>query len=144
LKLPTPADFRAKVVRAADRWRALDPESTQASQLAARTLQLLGDRELVWDYLTTPIARHPTEAGPWSNLGETLQRQGDPALADRAFRAAFEAEPTNAQLLWDRAQNLRQGGQAAEARKLYRQLAEGTWQPRFNWLQTQARWQLAR
>ena len=65
-----------------------------------------------------------------------------PGLADRAFRAAFEAEPTNAQVLWDRAENLKQGGQAARARELYRRLAEGSWQPRFDWVRTQARWQL--
>jgi hypothetical protein len=52
---------------------------------------------------------------------------------------AFAAEPTNAQLLWDRAQYLQQQGQIAESRKLMRELAEGTWQPRFNGLKAQAR-----
>ena len=44
----------------------------------------------------------------------------------------------------DRAQNLRQAGQEAEAQKLFRQLAEGTWQPRFQPLQREARRQLER
>jgi hypothetical protein len=57
-------------------------------------------------------------------------------------KEAFEAEPTNAQILWDRARNLAQAGQAQEAEKLYRRLAEGTWQPRFAGLCDQARWQL--
>jgi hypothetical protein len=35
--------------------------------------------------------------------------------------------------------NLRQAGKRVEARKLFRRLADGTWQPRFAWLQTQAR-----
>ncbi|HZT79745.1 MAG TPA: hypothetical protein VFA26_05975 [Gemmataceae bacterium] len=65
-------------------------------------------------------------------------------MADRACAAAFGAEPTNAQLLRDRAENLRQSGKESEARKLYRQLAEGLWQPRFGWLQSQARWRLGR
>ena len=68
-----------------------------------------------------------------------MSRKGDLELAGRAFAAAFEAEPTNAQLLWDRAVNLRQAGKRVEARKLFRRLADGTWQPRFAWLQTQAR-----
>jgi thioredoxin-like negative regulator of GroEL len=96
----------------------------------------------VWDYLTTPVALHPNQAEPWVDLGHTLARQGEWQLADRAFAAAFEAEPTNAQLLWDRARNLTQAGQAREAEKLYRRLAEGNWQPRFAGLRDQARWQL--
>jgi ferric-dicitrate binding protein FerR (iron transport regulator) len=63
-------------------------------------------------------------------------------LADRAFAAAFAAEPTDAQILWDRAQNLRQAGKRPEADKLVRLLADGTWQPRFQALQAQARWHL--
>jgi hypothetical protein len=142
LKLGEPAGFRAKVIRAADRWRALDRDGAEACNLAARILQTLGERELRWDYLTTPVAERPNEAGPWVDLARTLNRQGELTLADRAYRAAFESEPTNAQILWDRAGNLRQAGQMARARDLYRQLADGDWQPRFRGLQTQARWEL--
>jgi Tfp pilus assembly protein PilF len=142
LQIQPPADFRAKVVRAADRWRALDSDGTSACQAAARILQPLGERELVWDYLTTPVGLRPREAGPWVDLAQTLRRQGDLDLADRAFSAAFAAEPTNAQLLWDRAQNLRQAGKTVEAHKLYRRVAEGKWQPRFTWIQAQARRQV--
>src|SRR5262249_26481155 len=131
LKLPPPADFRARVVRAADRWRALDPDGTSACQAAGRILQTLGDRDLAWDYLTTPVGMRPNEAGPWLGLAQTLGRQGELDLADRAYAAAFEAEPTDAQLLWDRARNLEQAGKAAAARELYQKLAEGSWQPRF-------------
>jgi Flp pilus assembly protein TadD len=105
-------------------------------------LQSLGERELAWDYLTTPIALRPGEADPWSGLAQELKRTGELALADRALRAACEAEPTNAQLLWERAQNLRQSGRLKQARALYRRLAEGDWQRRFRGLQDQARWQL--
>jgi Tfp pilus assembly protein PilF len=142
LKVRPPADFVARVVRTADRWRALDPEADGACETAGRILRTLGERELVWDYLTTPVGRRPNESGPWVALAGTLSRTGELDLADRAYAAAFEAEPTDAQILWDRAQNLRQAGKSAEAQKLYRQLAEGDWQPRFNWLRTQAKWQL--
>jgi Tfp pilus assembly protein PilF len=144
LQLKAPPDFVARVVRAADRWRALDNNNPQACTLAGRALQTLGEPELVWDYLTTPVGLRPNEAGPWAELAQTLSRRGELALADRSYKAAFEAEPTNAQLLWDRAQNLRQAGRLDEAQKLLRQLAEGSWQPRFQGLQTQARWQLER
>ncbi len=137
-----PADFTSKVVRTADRWRALDPEADGACEIAGRILRTLGERELVWDYLTTPVARRPNESGPWVALAGTLSRTGELDLADRAYAAAFEAEPTDAGILWERAQNLRQSGKTTEARKLYRQLADGDWLPRFNWVRSQARWQL--
>jgi Tfp pilus assembly protein PilF len=142
LKLRPPADFVAKVVRTADRWRALDPAADGACETAGRILRTLGERELVWDYLTTPVGRRPNESGPWAQLAKSLTRTGELELADRAYAAACEAEPTDAQILWDRAQNLRQAGKTTEAQKLYRQLAEGDWQPRFNWVRTQAKWQL--
>jgi hypothetical protein len=142
LKLRPPADFTARVVRTADRWRALDPDGNNACEVAGRVLRKLGEQELVWDYLTTPVGRRPNESGPWVELATTLSRTGELALADRAYAAAFEAEPTDAQILWDRAQNLRRSGKSAEAQKLYRQLAEGDWQPRFQWVRTQAKWQL--
>jgi hypothetical protein len=142
LQIQPPADFQAKVVRTADRRRALDSDGTSACQAAARILQTLGERELAWDYLTTPVGLRPRESAPWVDLAQVLGRQGELDLADRAFSAAFAAEPTNAQLLWDRAQNLRQAGKAVEAHKLYRQLAEGQWQPRFTWIQAQAQRQV--
>ncbi len=108
----------------------------------ARILKTLNDRDLSWDYLTTPIGQHPNESGPWLNLARTLSSSGDADLADRAFTAAFETEPTNAQILWERAQSLHQAGNRAEAQKLFRQLAESEWQPRFNWLKAQARQQV--
>jgi hypothetical protein len=144
LRQPAPPGFVSKVVRAADRWRALDRDGAAACTKAARVLQTLGERELAWDYLTTPVALRPAEAEPWSAMAGELQRRGERTLADRALRAAFEAEPTNAQFLWDRAENLRQAGRLAAARTLYRQLAEGTWQPRFAGLKEQARWRLER
>jgi tetratricopeptide (TPR) repeat protein len=141
LQMPLPPDFAAKVIRAADRWRALDREGP-ACEVAAKILQSLGARDLAWDYRTTPIGLHPNEAAPWLTLAQALRSEGELAQADHAYTAAFEAEPTNAQVLWDRAQNLQQAGKQAEAQKVYRRLADGQWQPRFNGLQAQARWQL--
>jgi tetratricopeptide (TPR) repeat protein len=139
LEAEPPQEFLAKVVRSADRWRSLDPDATAACQLAAKSLQALGAKDLAWDYLTTPIGMKPNEAAPWHNLAHTLRGDGDFQLADRAFANAYQAEPTNAQILWERAQNLQQLGKTHEARQLYRDLASGTWQPRFQWIQQQAR-----
>jgi tetratricopeptide (TPR) repeat protein len=131
LHVAVPADFRAKVVRTADRWRALDRDAGAACTTTARVLRLLKDHDLAWDYSTTPIALQVNEATPWLQLGQSLCKVGERSLADRAYKAACAAEPTNADYLWERAQNLAQQGKTLEARALYRQIAAGQWQPRF-------------
>ncbi|MBV9124538.1 MAG: hypothetical protein JO112_14365 [Planctomycetes bacterium] len=142
LQLKPPADLGARVIRAADQWRSLDRDGTAACQAAAKILQRLYARDLAWEFLTTPVGLQPNESGPWLALAQSEHQEGDFDLADRAYTAAYEAEPTNAQILWDEAQNLQQAGQAEAAQQVYRRLAEGHWQPRFNTLQAQARWQL--
>ncbi len=142
LKLKPPEDFLARVVRTADRWRSLSKNGINACEMTARLLRQLDAQELAWDYLTTPVGQKPGESAPWVSLAQTLRNQGDLKTADQAFASAIAAEPTNAQILWDRAQNLRQSGNAVESKKLLRQLAESTWQPRFSALAAQARWQL--
>ncbi len=142
MKIDPPADLLPRTIRAADRWRALDRDGNQACESAARVLKVLGAGDLAWDYLTTPIGLKPNEAGPWQSLAAGLGQQGDLALADRAWKAAFEAEPTDAQLLWNRAENLKRAGKVAEAHALLRKIVNESWQPRFNWLKAQARWQL--
>jgi len=142
MNIEPPKDLLPRTIRAADRWRALDRDSSQPCEAAARILKVLGARDLAWDYMTTPIGSRPNEAGPWQGLGQTLSREGDRDLADRAYRAAFAAEPTDAQILWEQAQNLRRAGKLAEANGVLRRIADSTWQPRFNWLKSQARWQL--
>jgi tetratricopeptide (TPR) repeat protein len=143
-RLVVPTDLLARTVRAADRLRALDRDGTLPYQPAARILNALGARDLAWDYLTTPIALKPNEAEPWRGVAEALVQQGARDLADRAFQAAFDAEPTNAQLLWDRAENLRRLGKRSEAKELLRRVADGEWQPRFNGLKSQAGRELER
>jgi len=142
LEKEAPKEFLAKVVKAADRWRSLDPDPTQVCQLTAKILQTVDAPDLAWDYLTTPLGMKPNEAAPWLNLARALQGDGCLQLADRAFAQAFEAEPTNAQILWDRAANLVQAGRAAEARGVYQTLADGQWQERFQGIKNEAKQRL--
>ena len=79
--------------------------------------------------------------GPWLNLAQTLNREGDFTLADRAYATAFETQPENPHILWDRAQNLQQAGSMQEAKQLLLQLADGEWKPEYRWMKDQARWQ---
>jgi tetratricopeptide (TPR) repeat protein len=142
LQTPPPQGFMAKVIKTADRWRALDPNTEKASNTAAAILRTLGEKDLGWDYLTTPIAMRPNEPEPWLNLAGNLKLGGDPALAELAYKAAFEAEPGNAQTLWDRAENLQQSGKTVQAQALYRQIAEGKWGPMYSGLVAQAKLRL--
>jgi tetratricopeptide (TPR) repeat protein len=138
LQAKPPVEFVARVVRMADRWRALDDDDTAACQAAARVLQRIGAVDLAWEYLTTPLADRPNEAQPWLNLAQVFRNDGDFELADKAYDEAYKTEPTNAQILWNRAQNLMQAGRLPEARQIYQQIATGEWQPRFQGLKSQA------
>ena len=142
MNIAPPRDLLARAVRAADRWRALDRENSQPCESAASVLRTLGARDLAWDYLTTPIGMKPNESQPWQGLASRLSYQGELDLANRAFKAAAEAEPTDAQILWQQAQNLRQAGKLAESRAVLREIVQREWQPRFGWIKSQARWQL--
>lgn len=131
--------FLAKVIRTADRWRLIDADHSEPSLLAAKILFTMGERELAWDYWTTPIDLHPAESRPWLELAAAMKTEGDLEKADRAFAIAFEAEPTNPEILWNRAQNAVRMGQPDRARQLYRQIADSDWQERFQGIVERAR-----
>ncbi len=135
---PSP-ELVSRVVRAADRWRAIDPDDTSACHAASRVLRRLGDHERAWEYLTTPLAERPAESPAWLSLAQTLRGQSEFDLADRCYVAAFDASPTNAQVLWDRAVMLDQCGRRDAAQQLFRQIAEGQWPAEYQALQEQAR-----
>ena len=119
LKTPPPADLLSRTVKAADRWRRLDPEAMSACDQAAKILRSIGgqrEADLAWDYLTTPLALRPNESQPWLGLAASATEEGDLALADSCYAAAFGAEPTNAQILWDRAKLLELRGEIAKSR----------------------------
>lgn len=142
LNVPTPKDLPSRIVKNMDRWRHLDAEADGICQRAGATLRKIGGTDaklLAWDYETTPLALKPNESGPWENLANTLRSQSDWQATDRAYELAYLAEPTNAQLLWNRAQHLKDKGQLAQAQQVFKQLADGKWQDRFASLVTMAK-----
>jgi predicted Zn-dependent protease len=141
-KASPPRDFLTKVIRAGDRWRALDSDPTGACFVTARILKTLGREDLGWEYLTTPVGLRPNEAGPWLDLARALAQSRDRDWVERAYNGAFEAEPSNAQILWDQAKNLQDAGKTPQAQKLFQRIADGDWQPRFDDLKKEARRQL--
>ncbi|MEZ6111599.1 MAG: hypothetical protein R3C99_11340 [Pirellulaceae bacterium] len=133
-----PQSLIDRVIRTADRWRSLDDEVTPACESAARILRRLGATELAWDYLTTPLAHKPNEAQPWLDLAKSMADRGEYEFAGQAYAAAFQAEGSNAEILWDHAKLLEQQGRFTAARELYQQIAAGDWQPRFDALKVKA------
>jgi predicted Zn-dependent protease len=142
LKVKPPPDFLPRVIRAADRWRSLDPEGGRACQDAAKVLVTLGAQEEAWEYITTAVPRDSQDATWWLAIATSWREPGETFLADRAYATAAELEPGNAQVLWTWAEYLRLNGQSTKARHLYQQLADGSWAPHYKVVQEGARQRL--
>jgi tetratricopeptide (TPR) repeat protein len=130
-------EFVSRVVRAADRWRSLDADDAAACQSAARILWRLRAKDLAWEYLTTPLALR-SDAPDWLGIIQTMKGLGELELAAQACQSAFQADPTNAQILWDHAQLLEQLGRQG-ANELRRQILEGRWDAKCESLRLEAR-----
>jgi tetratricopeptide (TPR) repeat protein len=135
---PISDDLVDRVIRLADRWRSIDPDKTAACHGAARILEILGERELAWDYWTTPLAATPNDSSAWMALGRSLRDRSRIGDADRAFSEAFACEQTNPDILIERADMLLLDGQREAAMQLYGQISDGSWQPRFNGTKSRA------
>jgi tetratricopeptide (TPR) repeat protein len=133
-----PKDFAARVVRAADQWRAVEPNNPFPCQAAAAILQKLGERDLAWDYVTTAVSRQPDQVAAWGRLAQTMEQIGQFDLADRAYAEAFAAEPTNPVNLLNRVGVLQQVGKRQEARKLLRRIVDGQWPAEHQGVQKEA------
>ncbi len=133
-----PAGLVGRTRWAAERWRALDRGGPAATR-AADVLLLLGERELAWDYLTTGLAAREDATPTWREAAQRLRQGRQFELADRALAAALAADPNDASLVWDRAQNWQQAGRPQEARRQMRRLAEGEWPAQHRALQDRAR-----
>ena len=134
-----PEDFVNRITQAADAWRSIDPDPTQACQRAARLLQTVGLYDDAWKYWTTPLVNLASSSDAWRSLANALQQTNQIHLAGRAWSEAFSAEPTNPELLWNHAELLRNAGQTRQARQLLQQIVNGKWQPRFANVQSKAR-----
>ncbi len=71
-------------------------------------------------------------------LGRSLRDRSRIGDADRAFSEAFACEQTNPAILIERADMLLLDGQREAAMRLYEQISDGSWQPRFNGTKSRA------
>jgi tetratricopeptide (TPR) repeat protein len=139
LEQKAPREFVARVVRAADRWRSLDGESAAPCEAAATILDRLGSHDLAWDYLTTALNQRPDQSPDWASVAQTWRQNGALEIADRAYAAAADLQPDNAQVVWDRAQMLETTGKTKEARRLFQRIADGQWAEQYDGLKARAR-----
>jgi tetratricopeptide (TPR) repeat protein len=114
LRRPVPRDWLDGVVAIADRWRAVDPVEWMPCFLAARILNLAGERELAWAYLTTPPALHGSTAANWLEVARQQYWQNDYDLAERAFAVASSLEPADTEIVRERAVNRRAAERSRE------------------------------
>ena len=143
LNAAAPPDLRAKTLRTIDRWRAHDPEANERCKTAAEIFNLLGETELAWDYHTTALLDQGLSVSTWQNLAESLSKEGDyRPVADEALLVAAQVEPSNAEVLWQRALNLRAAKQNEEADQLLRRLANETWPERYQGIRAAAQFQM--
>ena len=118
-----PADLAARVVRAADRWRALDIDGTLACGPAFQSLRGLGEWDQAWDYLLMSSGAD-RDGFSWVDLAQSLQQSEDYDLAERAYAQACLADPANGNLARLRADNLMRAGRTGEGRELLRRLGD--------------------
>lgn len=134
---PSPA-LLSRLISVADRWRSMEDDIGLPCNRVASIFSAMGADELAWQYVTTPLAARPNEAAPWLDLAAKMKAEENYAMADRAYREAFQSEGTNAEILWQHATMLKELGRHEDARKLYQQIRNTTWQPRFEYLKSQA------
>ena len=103
---------------------------------------MLDENDLAWDYTTTTMLGGGLDVARWQRVAQERNQAGDYLLADRALVVASEVDPTNAEVVWQRAKNLRQAGKVAEADKLLHRLANEQWPERFQGIRSSAQYSL--
>ena len=142
LNVAVSPDLTEQTVRAIDRWRAHDPEAGDGCKKAAEVFALLGENDLAWDYTTTTLLGDGLDVARWQRVAQERNQTGDYLLADRALLVASEVDATNAEVVWQRAKNLRQAGKVAEADMLLHRLANEQWPERYQGIRSSAQYSL--
>jgi len=144
--LAAPATLRAvaRVLAAADRWRALDADHVALYAQVARTLLALGAPDEAWEYASTAIERRPAEGEAHVAIARVYAEAGHLRRAVALHAAAAALEPTDPTPLLESARLLERLGEPAAARDLYVTIARGRWHDRFAGVVAQARAALER
>ncbi len=124
-------EFAARVRKAAQRWMSIAPDDAVASEAAAKVFMMLGRWDTAWEYWTVPAAQAPDRSTVWQLMAQKLEQHHRVNEADSAWLRAIECEPTNPDLLEQRAALQGRLGQHGRERQLLDEIVTGKWQPRF-------------
>ena len=91
---------------------------------------------------TTMMIGRGLDVSRWQVVAAEMSQHGAHDLADLALSIAQEVEPTNAEVVWQRAKNLRQAKRNDEADQLMRRLADEKWPERYQGIRSHAQDQL--
>ena len=92
-----------------------------------------------WRVISTVIDEKPRDGQSYYQVGAWYVSQNDREAGQTWYAKAYEVEPTNGNWLWYRAELLLRMDRKDDARKLFQEIAEKKWQPRFQHLNDQAR-----
>jgi len=133
------ADSLAQAVEVWKTWSSTDDKnSANLHQQLAALYREAGDTEEAWRVISTVIDQKPKDGASYSHVGGWYQGAGDNVQAQQWYAKAYAVEPTNGDWIWKRAELLRSMGRKDEAQKLYKEIANKKWQPRFEHYNRQA------
>jgi hypothetical protein len=102
-----PHEWIDALMAVADAWRAVDAADWRPCWLAGRILNLAGERELAWSYVTSPSLLQNGDVRLWLELARQQHWQGEFDFAERAFAVAASLQPNNAEISRQRTANRR-------------------------------------
>jgi len=113
-------------------WKRVDVgNDAYLHQQFAALYRAAGDDAAAWRALSSLIDKKPKDGSSYYQVGRWYADRNERDAGQQWYAKAYEVEPTNGDWVWYRAELLRQMGRGDEARKLYAEIAEKKWQPRF-------------
>jgi Flp pilus assembly protein TadD/TolB-like protein len=94
LDLTSDAVWAQRAIAAADAARALDPDLPEVDVTVGETLRLTGHPQQAAEAYRRALAGRPGDVSALLGLGRVLQKTGDNAGAESAFRQAIDLQPS--------------------------------------------------
>jgi len=134
------ADALGQAVEVWRTWsRVDDKNSANLHQQLATLYRTAGDTDEAWRVISTVIDQKPKDGSSYYTVGSYYRQSGSNDRAQQWYAKAYDVEPTNGDWIWHRAELLRSMGRKDDAKKLYQEIANKKWQPRFQHYNNQAR-----
>jgi len=121
-------------------WMRVDSGNAAGLHRNMATLyRQVDQRDEAWRIVSSIIDQKPKDGSSYFQVGQWYVSLGDRDSGEAYYGKAYQVEPTNGDWIWHRAELLKGMGRKDDARKLYEEIAEKKWQPRFQHLNNQAK-----